>query len=374
MLLPRTMWCKGSNQDHTRKMNNESWKAAFRRRARESQEDTNFGGIGVKSNIREWKLSVLFCASAAILLASLTYAATNPTRHLAAGEKVKVTGSILSRDGELLRVRDKKSGQVVVVNITDNTRIERKKHRVLFPRHTDMDVTAMVPGLTIETEGAGNSKGQLDADKISFTPDAFAVEVAQEQQVLANKAAAQNAQSTADQSVAAANEAQSSAAQAQDSADEASLDAQAVGNLAIADAAAFTMVNQRVSDLDDYKNEFEVDVFFARDSAVLDKTAKRDLANLADIAKSLDGYMIEIAGYTSNTLSKEADQKLSEERAAVVTQYFREVKDIPMRRILVPVGYGATHPAVSNKDPKLRELNRRVDVKVLVNKSLGQGL
>jgi len=46
-----------------------------------------------------------------------------------------------------------------------------------------MDVTAMVPGLTIEADGVGNSKGQLDADKISFTPDAFAVEVAQEQQV-----------------------------------------------------------------------------------------------------------------------------------------------------------------------------------------------
>src|SRR5437588_8443091 len=157
-------------------MNNESWKAAFRRRARESQQDTNFGGIGVKSNIREWKLSVLFCASAAILLASLTYAATNPTRHLAAGDKAKVAGPILSRDGELVRVRDKKSGEVVVVNITENTRIERKKHRVVFPRHTDMDA-AMVPGLTIEADGVGNSKGQLDADKISFTPDTFAVEV-----------------------------------------------------------------------------------------------------------------------------------------------------------------------------------------------------
>ena len=205
----------------------------------------------MKSNIREWKLSVLFCASAAILLASLTYAATNPTRQLAVGDKAKVAGPILSRDGELVRVRDKKSGEVVVVNITENTRIERKKHRVVFPRHTDMDVTAMVPGLTIEAEGVGNSKGQLDADKISFTPDAFAVEVAQEQQVLANKAAAQNAQSTADQGVAAASLAQSSAAQAQDSADAASVDAQAAGNLAIADAAAVATVNQRVSDLDD---------------------------------------------------------------------------------------------------------------------------
>jgi outer membrane protein OmpA-like peptidoglycan-associated protein len=328
----------------------------------------------VKFNIRKWKLNVLFCASAAILLAGVTYAAANKTRQVAAGDKAKVTGSILSRDGDLVRVRDKKSSEVVVVNITDNTKMERKKHSVLFPRHTDMDVTAMVPGLTIEAEGVGNSKGQLDADRISFTPDEFAVEVAQQQQIVANKAAAQNAQSAADQGIAAASQAQSSAGQAQASAGQASLQAQTAGALGIADAAAIAKVNQRVSDLDDYKNEFEVDVFFAWDSAVLDDTAKRDLANLADIAKSLDGYMIEIAGYTSNTLSKEADQKLSEERAAVVAQYFREVKDIPMRRILVPVGYGATHPAVSNKDPKLRELNRRVDVKVLVNKSLRQGL
>jgi outer membrane protein OmpA-like peptidoglycan-associated protein len=325
----------------------------------------------LKFNIGKWKLNVLFCASAAILLAGITYAAANKTRQFAAGDKAKVAGSILSRNGDLVRVRDKKSGEVVVVNLTDNTRIEGKKHGVLFPRHSDMDVTAMVPGLTIEAEGVGNAKGQLDADRISFTPDEFAVEVAQEQQIAANKAAARNAQSVADQGKAAAGQAQSSAALAQDSANQASLQAEAAGALGSADAAALAMVNQRVSDLDDYKNEFEVDVFFARDSAVLDETAKKDLDNLADIAKSLDGYLIEIAGYASNTLGAEVDQKLSEERAAAVARYFREVKDIPMRRILVPVGYGSTHPAVSNKDPKLRELNRRVDVKVLVNKSLG---
>jgi len=39
--------------------------------------------------------------------------------------------------------------------------------------------------------------------------------------------------------------------------------------------------------------------------------------------------MVEIAGYSSNTLSKKADQKVSEERAAVVAQYLREAKDIP---------------------------------------------
>ena len=43
-----------------------------------------------------------------------------------------------------------------------------------------------------------------------------------------------------------------------------------------------------------------------------------------------------------------------------------------MRRVLVPVGYGATHRVASNQDPHGRDLNRHVDIKVLVNKHLGQ--
>ena len=335
----------------------------------------------MKSKPHNWKRNVVLCASAALVLTALAFAVAHKTVQLAAGENAKVRGMILSRDGDLMQVLDRRSGDIAVVNIKDDTKIERKKNQVLFFRHTDMDVTAMVPGLTIEAEGQGNSKGQLDANKIVFTPDAFAIEVAQEQQVLTNKAAAQQAQSTADQGVAAANsaqnvagQAQNSAAQAQDAADRANVVAQAAGDLAVGDAKAAAMLNQRVSELDDYKNEFEVDVFFARDSAALDKTAIRDLANLADIAKSLNGYMIEIAGYSSNTLSPDVDRKVSEERAAAVARYFLEVKGIPMRRILVPVGYGRKQPVASNSDPHGRELNRRVDVKVLVTKGLGQGL
>lgn len=333
----------------------------------------------MKSKSHNWKRNVVLCASSALMLTALAFALTHKPVQLAAGENAKVRGTILSRDGDLMRVLDKRSGDIVVVNIKDDTKIERKQHQVLFFRHNDMDVTAMVPGLTIEAEGQGNSKGQLDAGKIVFTPDAFAVDVAQEQQVLANKAATQQAQSTADQGVAAANSAQNVAGQAQNlaeqaqgAADQAGMIAQAAGDLAGGEAAA--MLNQRVSELDDYKNEFEVDVFFARDSAVLDKTAIRDLANLADIAKSLNGYMIEIAGYSSNTLSPDVDRKVSEERAAAVARYFLEVKGIPMRRVLVPVGCGRKQPVASNRDAQGRELNRRVDVKVLVNKGLGQGL
>lgn len=190
---------------------------------------------------------------------------------------------------------------------------------------------------------------------------------------MANRNATKEVANEAQEGMAAAAQAQSSADQATASANQVDVEAQTATAVGIADAEAVSMLNKRVSELADYKNEFQVDLFFARDSAVLDEKAKKDLDNLADIARSLDGYMIEVAGYSSNTLSKEADLKVSEERAAVVAQYLREVKHIPLRRILVPVGYGAAHPVVSNKDAYDRELNRHVDVKVLVNQNLGQG-
>ena len=327
----------------------------------------------MKLTISKRNGAALCCAISIVLLGALLYAASTSNSHLLAGEKVKVTGLILSRSGDTVRIKDKKSGEFVVVNVTDNTKIERKRGHLQFFRHTDMDVTALVPGLTIEGEGTGDAKGRLEAEKIWFSPDEFAVAVAEEQEVMANRKAAKEADSAAQLGIGAAAQAQSSADQAMASANRASAEARTAGAVAIADTTAVSMLNKRVSELDDYKNEFQVDVFFARDSAVLDERAKKDLDNLADIAKSLDGYLIEISGYASNTLGIEADQKLSEERAAVVAQYLRGTKDVPMRRILVPVGYGATHPAVSNKDAYGRELNRHVDIKVLVNQSLGQG-
>lgn len=283
---------------------------------------------------------MLFAYAFAVIL-PVNHALANSAgkvRQLSQSESAKVSGLILSRDGELIRVHDKKSGEVVVIRIDDSTRVERTKYKFPFYRHIDMDVTALLPGLTIEAEGVGNSAGQLDARKISFSPDDFAIEVAEEQQILANKVSAERAHVNANR-------------------------------------AAVNEVNERVSELDGYENEFEVDVFFPEGSTVLGKTAKRDLDNLADIAKSLNGYMIEISGYAAHhKFSIAQDQKLSEERAAAVARYFLEITNVPMRRILVPVGYGATHPVASNENAHGRYLNRHVDIKVLVNKSVGQGM
>jgi outer membrane protein OmpA-like peptidoglycan-associated protein len=337
----------------------------------------------VKSNNRHWMLMLFVYACAVILVANHALAvSTGKARQLSQGESAKVSGLILSRDGDLIRVHDKKSGEVVVITIEDTTKVERTKFKFPFYRHIDMDVTALLPGLNIEVEGVGNSVGQLEAHKISFTPDDFAIEVAEEQQVLANKESTQHAQASAGQAAKQATQAQTSADQAQNSADTAQISAdqgnivaQTAVGLGLADAAAVAEVNQRITDLDDYKNEFEVDVFFPEGSTVLGETAKKDLANLADIAKSLNGYLIEISGYAAHQkFSTAEDQKFSEERAAAVARYFLEVKDIPMRRILVPVGYGATHPVASNQNAQGRDLNRHVDVKVLVNNGLGPGM
>jgi uncharacterized membrane protein (DUF2068 family) len=84
--------------------------------------------------------------------------------------------------------------------------------------------------------------------------------------------------------------------------------------------------------------------------------------------------LAETSGFTSNAPDRKADQELSEARTAVVARYFYQVQDIPMGRILIPVGHRRTHPLASSAHAEGRELNRRVDVKILVNKSLEEGL
>jgi outer membrane protein OmpA-like peptidoglycan-associated protein len=233
-----------------------------------------------------------------------------------------------------------------------------------------MDVTAMVPGLTINAEGVGNGSNQLEASKITFSPDEFAIEVAQQQQIDANKTATADAQSTANQGVTAAGAAQSSAYRAQTTANQAGFMAQSAGTVAVINSAAVQMVNKRVSDLDDYQTVAQAAIFYPTGQYTLDAAAKADLDKLAALALSTDGYMIEVAGYASKTGTKELNQQLSEDRAAAVANYLRIHGNIPMRRILAPAGYGATHPDAENTDPQGRELNRRVDVRLIVNKGL----
>jgi hypothetical protein len=97
----------------------------------------------VKPKNRNWMLMLFAFAFAVILLANHALAASgDKARQLSQGESAKVSGAILARDGDLIRVHDKESGEVVVVRIDDSTKVERTKFKFPFCRHVDMDVTA----------------------------------------------------------------------------------------------------------------------------------------------------------------------------------------------------------------------------------------
>jgi len=66
----------------------------------------------VKSNNRNWMLMLFVYACAIILVANNALATSaGKARQLSQGESAKVSGLILSRDGDLIRVHDKKSGE-----------------------------------------------------------------------------------------------------------------------------------------------------------------------------------------------------------------------------------------------------------------------
>jgi outer membrane protein OmpA-like peptidoglycan-associated protein len=328
----------------------------------------------------KWAARVLASFAATVLALTIGSTFLPGAPQIEADKKAKFTGTIVSRSGDLVKITNHKSGATAIVVVNDTTKIERKKFSHEFFVHKDMDMTALVPGLTIAAEGVGNAKGQLIAKTISFVPDTFSIEVAEEQQILNNQSAAAKAQATANSGVqqaqaaqASADAAQTSANKAQASANKAGAAANDAGELAVYNAADIALVNKRVSDLDDYKVVGEAAIFFDSGKYNLDDAAKAAIDTVWAYTKGLDNYMIEIAGYASSTGTKQLDQKLSADRAAAVTRYLIDKHNVPMRRILAPVGYGASHPAAENTDSQGRAINRRVDVKVLINKGLSEG-
>jgi outer membrane protein OmpA-like peptidoglycan-associated protein len=132
-------------------------------------------------------------------------------------------------------------------------------------------------------------------------------------------------------------------------------------------------VNQRVSDLDNYVVKDQATVYFRLNSAVLNDQAKKDLDDLAQKAQAEKGYVIEVAGFADKTGKAALNQQLSEARANAVIRYLEQQGNIPIHRILAPAGMGTTHEAADNKTAEGRKLNRRVEVKVLVNQGVVGG-
>ncbi|MAY87778.1 MAG: hypothetical protein CML02_13810 [Pseudooceanicola sp.] len=102
---------------------------------------------------------------------------------------------------------------------------------------------------------------------------------------------------------------------------------------------------------------------FAPASARLSSDSTPLLDNLYDIVNRCPDLSIEIGGHTDSDGSDQANQSLSERRAAAVGDYLRG-KGIPPSRMRA-VGYGESKPVRPNDTRENKARNRRIEFTVL---------
>ncbi len=91
---------------------------------------------------------------------------------------------------------------------------------------------------------------------------------------------------------------------------------------------------------------------------------------LAEKAKTINGYVIQVEGHASAVGSPVLNQKLSDDRANNVTNFLQQQGHIPLTRMLAPGAMGESNQVGSNKTAEGQAQNRRVVVRVLQNKGI----
>jgi outer membrane protein OmpA-like peptidoglycan-associated protein len=305
-----------------------------------------------------------------VLLAALVVpvAAQQNKGAITSGAKTKVQGIILKQEGQGFRMRDQ-AGSEIMVTLAANAKIEEKKGN---PFRSSKKYTAaqLVRGLYVEVEGRGDSSGSLTADKIKFSGDALRVA----DTVNTTVVPVENRLGDAETRVAATEE---NSKRLSGQLDELSQ----VANLAKGGAAAaqetaevavegVNKTNDRISSLDDFEARKTETISFRVGSWMLSKEGKATLDDLATQAKGEKGFVIEVRGFASSEGGENSNRTLSQKRAEAVMHYLAENHDIPLRRIVLPFGYGEAMPVADNTTRDGRKQNRRVEVSILVSKGL----
>jgi OmpA-OmpF porin, OOP family len=241
------------------------------------------------------------------------------------GEKVQVKGMISSRTGETLIV-SRASGKVTVI-LTDETQTKDNKG-VFGLRKEYMANTVLIPGLKVQVDGVSDAEGRVIAKTI--TVDGDDLETAEMIQAGLNP--------TKEQVTTNAKDIQENTA--------------------------------RFSDLSDYDVKGAATVRFNVASSKISPEDQQRLKQLAQTAVGLTGYIIEVKGFADASGNAVMNQKLSEDRAEAVVAYFIQQCNVPVRHIVAPGAMGEYQPTASNESAEGRSQNRRVEVKVLVNKGI----
>jgi outer membrane protein OmpA-like peptidoglycan-associated protein len=260
-------------------------------------------------------------------------------RSVPSGSKMKFRGVVIERNGDMFTIRDRSRADYQVL-ITDNTSI--KTHGGFLRSGKKYPVTDILRGLIVEVEGRGDNQGTLVAEKIRFNESDMRAAITSDTRVSPVEANQERMAGQMDELYAVAAEAR----------------------------AEVKAVNERVSSLDDYDVQETTAVTFRVNSAVLSPEAKRQLDELAAKTTGARAFMIEVAGHTDSTGSDAKNFRLSQQRAEAVVQYLAVQHKIPLRRFVTPMGYGKTEAVADNTSPAGRQQNRRVEVKMIINRGM----
>jgi OmpA-OmpF porin, OOP family len=271
-----------------------------------------------------------------------------------------VNGMIKARAGDTLVVQTN-SGDVTVV-LTDDTKTVDK--RGVFGLSKDqLGDTVLIPGLKVSVEGTRDENGRVVAKEITTDGDDLETsEMIQAglhptaQQVAANVKAIEAHKSRLDAHEAAMAAHDIKISQNQQQTEE---------NIRDIDAAT-----QRFNALSDYDVKGQATVKFSVGSTKISDADQEQLKQLAQTATGLKGYIVEVTGYADSTGRAEMNTKLSEDRAKAVVYYLMQQGNVPVRHIIAPGAMGEYGAAAGNETKAGRAENRRVEVKVLVNKGI----
>jgi outer membrane protein OmpA-like peptidoglycan-associated protein len=314
-------------------------------------------------------LAVLLSVFAASIALAQDTTSTAGSRTVQNGERMKIKGVVTRRDSDTFTIRDN-NGVDTVVRLDNRTSVRTKGG--FLRSGANYAQTQILRGLNLEVEGRGTGSGELLAEKVRFNDSDLRVARAVESRAapLEDRASTtetkltqveQNAQRLSgqlDELSAVANTAKGGARAAQETADSA--------------VAGVNATNDRISALDDYVPQTVLAVNFKVGSTALSADSKAKLDELATKALNSKGYVVEVSGFTDSTGSVERNRALSQRRADTVIRYLIENHNIPLRRIVTPYGYGKSNPVAENNSREGRAQNRRVEVKLLVNKGLIQ--
>jgi OOP family OmpA-OmpF porin len=286
--------------------------------------------------------------------------------HGAAEKKIKINGLITGRDGENLTVKTLKGATKVIVVLTDETKVQIP---VGLFRHSEQAVTALIPGLKVQVEGTGTD-ARVVAKTINLSKsDLVLAETiqaglnpTQQQQAINQANIASNKEGVqANQQDIAGNKVQLASNQEQISANQ--------GQIA-ANQQEIQATTQRFSELSEYDTKAKATVYFASGSYTISDSDQAALSTLAASAIGTAGYIIQVKGYADSSGNAAMNQQLSMDRAQAVVAYLLQNCSVPLRHIVAPGAMGIADPSAPNETAEGRQDNRRVEVKVLVNRGV----